>query len=206
MEMDSEIQAVGWGEPVVYGSHVVGILSQQRGRACKAIPTPFIQKILEARREGTYRGLGYFHFYWQPAENTDSLGYLRLAGEPRGVMVINVPPRQDGVTNVLKTRDIILQIDGFDVDIAREIADKMGLKLEIVQVGSPDRIPFVSTGKIDMVLGAMTWTPERAKVIDFTVPVHTEVLGVLTTKAKPWTDWKQLDDPSVKLVQVRPSA
>jgi polar amino acid transport system substrate-binding protein len=95
------------------------------------------------------------------------------------------------------------QIDGFDVDIAREIASKMGLALEIVQVGSPDRIPFVSTGKIDMVLGAMTWTPDRAKVIDFTVPVHTEVLGVLTTTAKPWTDWKQLDDPNVKLVQVR---
>lgn len=95
------------------------------------------------------------------------------------------------------------QIDGFDVDIAKEIAGKMGLTLEIVQVGSPDRIPFVSSGKIDMVLGAMTWTAERAKVIDFTVPVHTEVLGVLTTKAKPWTDWKQLDDPNVKLVQVR---
>ena len=95
------------------------------------------------------------------------------------------------------------QIDGFDVDIAREIASKLGLTLEIVQVGSPDRIPFVSSGKIDMVLGAMTWTEERAKVIDFTVPVHTEVLGVLTTKAKNWTDWKQLDDPAVKLVQVR---
>ena len=88
------------------------------------------------------------------------------------------------------------EIDGFDVDIAREIASKMGSQLEIVQVGSPDRIPFVSSGKIDMVLGAMTWTADRAKVIDFTVPVHTEVLGVLTTKAKTWTDWKQLDDPN----------
>lgn len=95
------------------------------------------------------------------------------------------------------------QIDGVDVDIARAIADKMGLTLEIVQVGSPDRIPFVSSGKIDMVMGAMTWTEERAKAIDFTVPVYTEVLGVLTTKAKTWTDWKQLDDPSVRLVQVR---
>lgn len=95
------------------------------------------------------------------------------------------------------------QIDGVDVDIAKAIADKMGLTLEIVQVGSPDRIPFVSSGKIDMVMGAMTWTAERAKAIDFTVPVYTEVLGVLTTNAKPWTDWKQLNDPAVRLVQVR---
>ena len=49
-------------------------------------------------------------------------------------------------------------------------------------MGSPDRIPFVSSGKIDLVMGAMTWTAERAKVIDFTVPVHTEVMGVLTTE------------------------
>ena len=123
MEMDSEIQAVGWGEPVVYNSHVVGILAQQRGRACKAIPSPFIETILEARRAGTYRGLGYFHFYWQPAENTDSLDFLRLTGEPRGILVINVPERTDGQPNVLKPRDIILQIDGFDVDIQGDYQD-----------------------------------------------------------------------------------
>jgi len=123
MEMDSEIQAVGWGEPVVFNSHVVGILSQQRGRVCKAIPAPVIRTILEARRAGTYRGLGYFHFYWQPAENTDSLGYLRLSGEPRGILVIKVPERPDGMTNVLKPKDIILQIDGLDVDIQGDYND-----------------------------------------------------------------------------------
>ena len=95
------------------------------------------------------------------------------------------------------------EIDGVDVDIARAIAAKMGLTLEIVQVGSPDRIPFVNSGKIDMVMGAMTWTAERAKAIDYTVPVYTEVMGVLTTKKTGWKDWKELDDPKVRLVQVR---
>lgn len=123
MEMDSEIQGAGWGEPVVLNSHVVGILSQQRGRACKAIPASFISAILEARRAGTYRGLGYFHFYWQPAENTDSLKYLGLTGEPRGVLVIKVADRLDGIANVVKPRDIILQIDGFDVDVQGDYHD-----------------------------------------------------------------------------------
>jgi polar amino acid transport system substrate-binding protein len=97
------------------------------------------------------------------------------------------------------------EIDGFDVEIAHKIAELLGVKAEIVQVGSPDRIPFVSSGKIDAVLGAMTITPERQKVIDFTVPVHTEVLGVLTTKSKPYKDWTELNDPLVKLVEVRGS-
>lgn len=97
------------------------------------------------------------------------------------------------------------QIDGFDVEIAKKIGEILGVKVEIVQTGSPDRIPFVSSGKIDAVLGAMTITPERQKVIDFTIPVHTEVLGVLTTKSKPYKDWMELNDPSVRLVEVRGS-
>ncbi|WP_431128771.1 transporter substrate-binding domain-containing protein [Variovorax paradoxus] len=95
------------------------------------------------------------------------------------------------------------EIDGFDVDVARKLGELLGVKTEIVQVGSPDRIPFVSSGKIDAVLGAMTITAERQKVIDFTVPLHTEVLGVLTTKAKPYKDWMELNDPAVRLVEVR---
>jgi len=95
------------------------------------------------------------------------------------------------------------EIDGFDVDVARKLGELLGVKTEIVQVGSPDRIPFVSSGKIDAVLGAMTITAERQKVIDFTVPLHTEVLGVLTTKSKPYKDYMDLNDPAVKLVEVR---
>jgi polar amino acid transport system substrate-binding protein len=95
------------------------------------------------------------------------------------------------------------QIDGFDVEVSRKIAKMLGVELEIVPVGSPDRIPFVISNKIDAVMGAMTRTDERAKVIDFTVPVHTEVLGVLTTKDKPYKEWTDLNDPSVRMVEVR---
>jgi len=64
-------------------------------------------------------------------------------------------------------------------------------------------VPFLMTDKIDAVMGGMTRNAERSRVIDFTVPVNTEVLGVLTTQAKPYTDWRQLNDPAVHLVQVR---
>ena len=95
------------------------------------------------------------------------------------------------------------QIVGFDVDLAKRLADMLGVDLEVVKVGSPDRIPFVASGKIDFVMGAMTRNPERAKVIDFTVPAHTEVFGVLTLKSKPFKHWKDLNDPKVRMVQVR---
>lgn len=96
-------------------------------------------------------------------------------------------------------------IAGFDVDFATKIAEMLGVELEIVQLGGPDRIPFVASGKVDFVMGAMTRTPERAKVIDFTAPVHTEVLGVLTTDKNAFGDWKEFNTPDVTFVEVRGS-
>ena len=123
LELDSEIQGVGLGEPVVAKAHVVGMVASQKGRTCKVIPASFIRTILAARAAGNQRGLGYFHFYWQRAENPASLAQLRLPGEPRGVLVINVPERPDDGEQVLQPHDIILQIDGFDVDMQGDYAD-----------------------------------------------------------------------------------
>ena len=98
------------------------------------------------------------------------------------------------------------QIDGFDADIAREIARRMSIELEIVQVGSPDRIPFLQAGRIDIVLGAITRTVERALVIDYTQPLHTQSMVVLTKAtgtAVPINTPADLNNRAVRLVQVR---
>lgn len=95
------------------------------------------------------------------------------------------------------------EIVGFDVDFSQAIAEMLGVKLEVVKVGSPDRIPFVASGKIDFVMGAMTRNPKRAQIIDFTVPVHTEVFGVLTTEGKAFKKWQDLDSAEVTMIQVR---
>ncbi|WP_420393575.1 transporter substrate-binding domain-containing protein [Acuticoccus sp.] len=95
------------------------------------------------------------------------------------------------------------EIDGFDVEFSQKIAEMLGVELEVVQVGSPDRIPFVSSGKIDYVMGAMTRTPARALIIDYTIPVHTEVFGVLTTEDKGYSTVEELNSPDVTMVQVR---
>lgn len=97
------------------------------------------------------------------------------------------------------------EIDGFDADIAREIARLLEVELEIVQVGSPDRIPFLQAGRIDIVLGAMTRTVPRALVIDYTMPLHTQSVVVITKDdtAVPINALADLDNPDVRLVQVR---
>jgi hypothetical protein len=123
LEADSDIQNAGWGEIITANSHAVGILSAQEGRMCTAIPATFIQNILDARKQGQYHGLGYFHFYWQGAQNLASLARLKLTGEPRGVIVSTVPDRPDGLGPVVQPQDIILSIDGFDLDMQGDYLD-----------------------------------------------------------------------------------
>jgi hypothetical protein len=122
LELSSEIQGIGWGEPVISGSRIVGIAEKQTGQKISVMPSSFIRPILEARKNGSYRGLGYFDFYWQPAENPASLAFLKLEGEPRGVAVIEVPARP-GKESPLKARDLLLQVDGFDIDIQGDYDD-----------------------------------------------------------------------------------
>lgn len=60
---------------------------------------------------------------------------------------------------------------GFDIDIAQEIADRMGLELEIVDNPSFDAlIPAIQDGQYDIVISAVTILPDRAEVIDFSEP------------------------------------
>lgn len=123
LEVSSEIQGAGWSEPVVANSHVAGLLTAQEGRNCYAMPGSFIKAVLEARRKGEFHGLGYFHFYWEPGKNPATLARLKLAGEPRGAIVTHVPERPDGLEEVLRPMDIILTIDGFEVDIQGDYND-----------------------------------------------------------------------------------
>ena len=95
------------------------------------------------------------------------------------------------------------EIDGFEPEIARLLAEKLGVKLTLVPVGSPDRIPFVAADRIDVVMGAMSRTAERGKVIDFTVPLHSENYGIITLEGKKIAGLADLNDEAVTLVQVR---
>jgi hypothetical protein len=122
MELNSEIDGVGWAEPVVSGSKVIGLVYSQAGNVLQVLPSPFIRSILAAQKKGTYRGLGYFDFTWQPAENPETLDYLKLPGERRGTVIIDLPDKP-ATPLVLKRHDIILQVDGFDVDTQGDYLD-----------------------------------------------------------------------------------
>jgi len=127
--------------------------------------------------------------------NARTLDQIITAGEIRVGINVNFPPL--GFFNEKN------EIVGFEPEFAAAVAKKLGVKLQIVQVSSPDRIPFVTSDKVDFVMGALTRNPERGKMVDFTFPVNTEVLGVVTTEKRPYKNYKDFNRSDITFVQVR---
>jgi polar amino acid transport system substrate-binding protein len=56
---------------------------------------------------------------------------------------------------------------GYDIDMANLIGEKLGAKVEIVPVTSANRIPYLQTSKVDLVISSLGKNAEREAVIDF---------------------------------------
>ncbi|RVU86590.1 transporter substrate-binding domain-containing protein [Leucothrix sargassi] len=74
--------------------------------------------------------------------------------------------------------------EGYDVDVAALIAEDLGVKLELVPITSKQRIPFLTTGKIDLVVSSMGANPERAKSIWFSNAYAPFFSGAFASKDK----------------------
>lgn len=80
---------------------------------------------------------------------------------------------------------------GMDVAVAQLIADKLGVKAELTPVSTPNRIPYLQTRKIDLIVSALGKNEERAKVVDFTIayaPFYQAVFGPKALSIKNYQD------------------
>ena len=83
----------------------------------------------------------------------------------RGVVRVGVRQDVPGFGIVDEKGEIV----GFDIDVAREIGNRLGVKVELVPVTAATRIPLLQQGRIDMIAATLTHYRERDKVIDFTI-------------------------------------
>ena len=89
---------------------------------------------------------------------------------------------------------------GFDVDIAEEIASRLGCKLERVPVNNKTRIAFVQQGRIDMSVANMTHKRERDKSIDFSITYFFDGQKFLAKKGK-YEDWEDFVGKKIATMQ-----
>ena len=73
--------------------------------------------------------------------------------------------------------------EGFDIDFAEMVGKALGVKVELQQVTGANRIPYLLTDKVDIVISVMGLTPERARQIMFTAPYADTNLAVFGPKS-----------------------
>ena len=92
-----------------------------------------------------------------------------------------------------KTREYV----GYDVDVCKAIAKRLGLKMEHKPLSTEARIPEVKTGRVDMVAGAVAYLPARAQEVDFSLQYLQGNIKILVEKS---TGIKTLADLAGKKV------
>ncbi|HZF84829.1 MAG TPA: transporter substrate-binding domain-containing protein [Burkholderiaceae bacterium] len=66
---------------------------------------------------------------------------------------------------------------GLDVDMANYIAAKLGVRAELVPVTSTNRVPYLQTRKVDIVVSTLARNAEREKVVDFTTAAYSPFIS-----------------------------
>lgn len=105
------------------------------------------------------------------AEN-EALDRILKAGVVKVAVPDNFPPFGDLGTDG--------RLQGYDIDMARLVADALGVKLDLVPVASTDRIEALTSGRVDLVISTLGKDAERAKTIDFSAayePFFSAVFG-----------------------------
>ncbi len=69
---------------------------------------------------------------------------------------------------------------GYDVYLAERIGEDLGVKINYVSTEAANRIEYLQTGKVDIILANFTVTEERAEEVDFALPYMNVALGVVS--------------------------
>ena len=82
---------------------------------------------------------------------------------------------------------------GMEVDMAQEVADTMGVELELVGVQSSNRMQFLEQGKVDLMIATMSDRLDRRKIVGVAQPnYYSSGTNVMAPKALKFTNWEQL--------------
>lgn len=118
------------------------------------------------------------------AQSPDTLAQIRQ----KGVIVV-------GVKNDYKPwgfLDPSGKIVGLEIDLAEDVARRIGVRLEMIPVTAANRMEFLNQGRIDMVLATMGDTAERRRVIGMIEPNYyagaTNIMALKSANLRSWND------------------
>lgn len=91
---------------------------------------------------------------------------------------------------------------GIEPDLARDLAQRLGVKIQFVPVVAANRMQFLEQGKIDVLIATMNDTPEREKVVTIVQPdYYASGYNIMIPKTVKITSWSELKGVPVCAIQ-----
>ena len=119
-------------------------------------------------------------------------------GEFRIGMEAGYPPfnwtQQDDANGAVKIADNAEYAGGYDVQMAKKIAEGLGKELVIVKMEWDGLVPALQSNKIDAIIAGMSPTEERKKTIDFTENYYTSDFVMVIKKGSKYEGAKSIQD------------
>lgn len=133
--------------------------------------------------------------------NTEVASYTLEGIKEKGTIILGTsadyPPFESHV--MIDGKD---EIVGFDIEIAKYIAEELGVELEIKDMNFDNLLGALSTGMVDMVIAGMNPDPKRAKEVDFTDIYYEASHAVLINKENS-SDITKIEDLNGKSIGVQ---
>ena len=91
--------------------------------------------------------------------------------------------------------------EGYEVDIAKDLASSMGVKLKLVATNGDSRLPNLQSDRVDVNISSWTATDQRALKVAFTDAYDAHGAGVLFPKDKPIKSYDQLAGKTISVAR-----
>lgn len=101
------------------------------------------------------------------------------------------PDDRNGAVPISESSDFA---NGYDVKMAKHIADELGYELEIVKLDWDSLVPAVQSGTVDLVIAGQSITESRMKMVDFTTPYYYASIVGLVKADGPFANAKGVAD------------
>ncbi|HFU3811735.1 TPA: transporter substrate-binding domain-containing protein [Streptococcus suis] len=139
----------------------------------------------------------------QPIAQTDTPTELSNSDQVQAIIergVLRVGVKQDVPNFGYKNPDTD-KFEGMEIDIARKVADELGVDIEFTPVTAQTRGPLLDNGQVDMVIATFTITDERKLLYNFSTPYYTDAVGFLVNKDSGIKTFTDLDDKTIGVAQ-----
>lgn len=94
------------------------------------------------------------------------------------------------------------QLAGLEIDLAREVAERLGVEVELVPVVASNRMQFLQQGRIDLIIATMSDNEERRKVVGMVQPnYYAGGTNVIAPKSAEFQQWADLEGKDVCTLQ-----